>query len=149
MSELEDIYIYSVEIRKPPFLFAALLRVIGHRLFGVPAPSWTIDWKETLLDIVGRFFAGLVVGIGLCILLIPVLFLRTRARKITALPKHSLFQYLGEPSWIGWLFLGVWIGTGLLWALTTRANLRATEPPRRATSGTAEDVRQPPDSNFS
>ncbi len=121
MSESEDSYICAVEIRNPPLLFSTALAVIGHRLFGRVAPPWTIDWKETMVDLLARFMVGLVIGLGLCILLVPTLFWAGRTTKQGR--GVSLFEYWGEPFWIGWLFLGVLIGPGILWALTTRANV--------------------------
>ncbi len=104
--------------KQPPLLVIAFLQLLLRLLTKRPRPSLDVDWRETATEVGARFLVGLVIGVGLCVLLVPVVFWPSRR-----VPR-SLFEQMGEPGWIGWLFLGVLGGTAFLWALTTRVRLR-------------------------
>lgn len=104
--------------RRPPFVVVVCLKAVLGFLLRLPSPRPTVDWRETATELGARFLVGLVIGAGLCVLLVPVVFWPSRR-----VPR-SLFEQMGEPGWIGWLFLAVLTGTALVWALTSRVSWR-------------------------
>lgn len=113
---------------KSPSIFKAALRVLFRRLLG-KVPAVRIDWRETLLDMLARFIGGLVVGAIFAFILFPLVYWPGRRGR-----RPSLYNSLGQPDWIGYLFAAVWLGTAIIMALRTKARLYyrdedRTDPP--------------------
>lgn len=101
-----------------PLVVVASVRAVAHRVFGCAAPPWVIDWKETLAELVARAWVGLVVGGVLCLLLIPIVFWPARRGR------PSLYDRLGEPGWITYVFIAPVVGAILYQIAATRATVR-------------------------
>lgn len=59
---------------RPPFAIIALLSNLYCRPLGRRNTLLPVNWRETAEHAVARFFVGLVVGFGLCVLLVPLVF---------------------------------------------------------------------------
>ena len=109
-----------------PSVVKAVLVAMWHQVRG-GTPPYRIDWKETLADMAARLFVGLFIGGALAFLLVPVVFWpggrRTRSRP-------SLYESLGQPDWIGYVFLGVVLVTAAIMSLRTKARLHYREEGR-------------------
>ncbi len=103
------------------FVIVMLVRKMFQRLFKKPILEPPVNWREAATDLCARFFVGLAVGGGLCVLLVPVIFWPGRR-----IPR-SLFDQIGQPGWIGWLFVVALLVPAIIGALTTRLHLRASE----------------------
>ena len=106
---------------RPPLLLVAVPRVLFHRLFRAFAPPWKIDWMATAEDVVARFLIGLLLGAALCVPLFAFIFWPGRRRRHRSNPAQSVFDTLGAPHWIGWVFVATALGPALFRAVTTRA----------------------------
>jgi hypothetical protein len=109
-----------------PSVIKAILVALGYRLRGRRAP-YRIEWKETLWDVAARFVVGLGVGAIVAFLLIPVVFWPGRRGRSRG---RSVYDALGNPAWVGFLFLAVLIGTAVIMALRTKARLYHLEEDR-------------------
>ena len=109
-----------------PSVLKAVLVGMWHRVRG-KTPPYRINWKETLADMAARFFVGLLVGAVIAFLMIPIVFWpggrRTRRRP-------SLYDGLGQPDWIGYVFLGIVLATAAVMSLRTKARLHYREEGR-------------------
>lgn len=125
--ESQDDWMLIINPPRPPLAITAGLRILAHRLFRVPVPPWVVNWKETFSTIIARMLVGFVMGLGCCILLVPLVFWPD--------PKHfyrsfdfSTYDQLGHPRWIGWIFVAAIAAATLLTAASTRATVRYREP---------------------
>lgn len=103
---------------RPPLLPLALVIAMVNRFRSGSVAAVPIDWPETRAEVAARFFVGLMAGGGLCVALFPVLFWPDKRGRI------SIHEFLGQPTGIGWMFLAVFLGAGLLAAVTTRVALQ-------------------------
>ena len=108
---------------RSPSVLKAIALVVSSRVLR-KTPVIRIHWKETLLDMFARFLVGLVLGGLLSFLLVPVIFWPGRRGR------PSLYEGLGEPAWIGRLFLVAFLGTAVVMCLRTKARLYYTDPER-------------------
>ncbi len=84
---------------RPPFAIIAVLSSLVSRLLGRRNSLLPINWRETAEHACARFFVGLVVGFGLCVLLVPLVFWPGRRQP------RSFWDQLGHPGWVGWIFV--------------------------------------------
>ena len=120
MKDSQDDWNTSSGVR-PPTILSALVFAAWRRISHKPIVDREINWRETASDLFARFLVGLVCGAALCVFLFPFLFWPGRT------PSVSLFESIGKPAGIGLGFLGIFFGSGLVGALTTRVKHRETD----------------------
>jgi uncharacterized RDD family membrane protein YckC len=74
---------------RPPLVAVAVLSAALRLLTRRPRQSPAVDWRETAAEFGARFLVGLVIGAGLCVLLVPVIFWPSRRTT------RSLFEQMG------------------------------------------------------
>jgi hypothetical protein len=100
--------------RQSSFVFVMLAKKVSYRLFSKPIQETPVNWREIMTDVCARFFVGLVMGLGLCVLLVPAVLWPSRRNP------HSLFEQVDQTHWISWLFVTALIGPAIVGVLTTK-----------------------------
>lgn len=103
---------------RPPFAIIALLQWLFCRLLLRRNSLPPVNWRETAEHAVARFFVGLAIGFGLCVLLVPLVFWPSRRQP------RSIWDQLGHPGWLGWIFVTALFGSALVGVLTTRVTFQ-------------------------
>jgi hypothetical protein len=67
--------------------------------------------------VLARLLVGLIVGAGLCVVLVPVVFWPFGGGP-------SFYDGVGKPDWVGWVFVATLVAPMLYWVVTTRASIR-------------------------
>lgn len=119
---------------RPPFAIVALLTGLLCRLTGRRSRLPPINWRETAEHACARFFVGLLVGFGLCVLLVPLVFWPSRRQP------RSIWDQLGHPGWVGWIFVAALAGSALFGLLTTRVTFRYRDPLGEFVASMRDDV---------
>ena len=101
-----------------PFLSKKLLLWLARR----PNPHPLVNTRETHAELLGSVMLGFVIGSVISFLLIPVIFWPPRRSRFSAStnPPQSIYDALGHPAWIGWVFVGVVLVSILISCLRTR-----------------------------
>jgi hypothetical protein len=119
---------------QPPFAIIALLKEIICRLFRRGSSLPPINWRETMEHACARFFVGLVVGFGLCLLLVPLVFWPGQRQP------RSMWDQLGHPGWGSWIFVAALAGSALIGLFTTRVTFRYRDPLGDLVAGMSSDI---------
>ena len=119
---------------RPPFAIVALLTGLLFRMMGRQSSLPPINWRETAEDACARFFVGLVVGFGLCVLLVPLVFWPSRGQP------RSFWDQLGHPGWVGWIFVAALAGSALVGLFTTRVTFQYRDPLGELVAEMSSDV---------
>lgn len=113
------VWISAVPPRRTLLVWVCL-RFLVRPLFGLSPAMRRIDWKDTSAEVLARVLVALVIAAVSCVVLFPVVFWPGRRGR------PSLYDHLGQPGWIAWVFISLFVGAVLVAILGTRVSLRLT-----------------------